>query len=261
MHRERPDHIERARDRRIGEAPHEPGDRSQDHRQDRCDERRHQPDQQRVAPAVEEPHGRVAAIGIGAEQELALPGRPDRHPVERDHVRLLAVDQDRFSQVVLVRVGAGRAVGPERSRKTHRDHDEKQHAERNCSLVALEPPQREPPWTDPVDVLAARLLRERRRVLERVIGSRLGGHGRCGLPGRAPIAPSRVPNSDLLSAEQQPVVLIHRMDTRATLGVHSLREERARLLVAVGGHMGLIVDHVLVERGPLVRHVLRRLGP
>ena len=58
---------------------------------------------QRIAPAVEEPHHHVAAVRVGPQEELALPGGPDRRAVQRDHVRLLAVDHDLVGQVVLVR--------------------------------------------------------------------------------------------------------------------------------------------------------------
>ena len=49
-------------------------------------------DHQRVAAAVEQPHHDVAAVAVGAEEELAVrlePLRADRHAVEGDHVRRL----------------------------------------------------------------------------------------------------------------------------------------------------------------------------
>src|SRR5918997_585861 len=59
-------------------------------------------DQRPCPPAVEQAHHHVATVGVRAEEELALPGRADRDTVESHHVRLLAVDDDRVGQVVLV---------------------------------------------------------------------------------------------------------------------------------------------------------------
>ena len=53
------------------------------------------PIMQRVAAAVEQPHHDVAAVAVGAEEELAVRLqvlRADRHAVEPDDVLGLAVD-------------------------------------------------------------------------------------------------------------------------------------------------------------------------
>ena len=57
----------------------------EDHREDHRDQRRDGADLERVAPAVEQPHRDVAAVGVGAEEEVAecqvgpigMPGQAD----------------------------------------------------------------------------------------------------------------------------------------------------------------------------------------
>src|SRR2546423_763683 len=80
---------------------------------------------------------------------------------------------------------------------------------------------------------------------ERAVGGRLGA-----------LPPASIP---LLQTEQCPVVLVDRMDARAVLEVHPLREERGGQLAAVDADVALI-DQLLVERRPLISHVLWLLG-
>ena len=80
------------------------------------DQRRGDPDDQRVAPAVEQPHRGVAAVAVRAQEVLALVGRPDRHAVGRDHVLLLAVHGHGADLVVVLRAALGHVRRPRRAR-------------------------------------------------------------------------------------------------------------------------------------------------
>ena len=109
------------------------------------EQRRADPDHQRVAAAVEQPDHVVAAVAVGAEEELALPGRADRHPVEADHVDRLAVLLDRVGEVVLVRRRVGDVLRPQRRRDAGRDQEQEEDAEDEPGLVAAQPPPGELP--------------------------------------------------------------------------------------------------------------------
>lgn len=69
--------------------------------EDEAERGRRERDQKRVAPTVEQPHHDVAPVRVGAEEVAPLPGRPDRHAVDRDDVALLAVHSHRVGQVVV----------------------------------------------------------------------------------------------------------------------------------------------------------------
>ena len=71
----------------VGPAAEEAGGDAQQDRADHRDDRGQQTDLEGVAAAVEQADGDVAAVRIGAQQELRVPGRPDRDAGQADDVR------------------------------------------------------------------------------------------------------------------------------------------------------------------------------
>jgi hypothetical protein len=92
--------------------------------------------------------------------------RADRHAVEADDVRRLAVDLDRVGQVVLVRRGVGDVVRPDRRAHARQHQQDEQQPEEDRHLVAAKAPEPEFPRPHPVDAVAFRLLLPGRRALE-----------------------------------------------------------------------------------------------
>ena len=157
QHGKRPDDVKRARDDRVDPAAEVAGERAREDRQEDRQQRGAGADQQRVAPAVEQADRDVAAALVGAEEELAAPGRADRHAVGRHDIGRLAVDRDLLGEVVLVGVGPRDVIGVQRRRERHRHDDDEQRAEHERHLVAPQPPQRELPRRDARDRPAALL--------------------------------------------------------------------------------------------------------
>ena len=126
-----PEQLEEARQQAVDEAARVAGDRAEDRGQDHRDERRHGADEQRGAPAVEQAHRDVAAVDVGAEQEVTGPGRPDRDP-------------GRTERVVDLRLVVGPDVGDvgrvDRRQQAEDDDQQEQAAERQrqrgCAAAA-----------------------------------------------------------------------------------------------------------------------------
>ena len=95
--------------------PKKPAARPDDRRETQADHGRGAGDQQRVAPAIEQPRHDVAALVVGAEEIGAeIPGRPDGRVAEAQpfgrllhHRHLLAIDDDDGVEGGAERVDAG----------------------------------------------------------------------------------------------------------------------------------------------------------
>ena len=174
---------------------------------------------------------------------------------ETTFVFLPSID-DRVGQVVLVRVGVGRrgrptAAPPGRSRPAPRTA--RRTRARSCCASAAAARAA----TGRARGRARAASPRPRRALER--GTRWPAPSPCVEVGRR--APSHPPaRYGYFRQNCSQSFLYTGWMPAAVLGVHPLGEERARLLVAVRRHVGLLVDDVLVERGPLVGHVLRILA-
>ena len=175
-HRERPQDVEHRSDGHVAPAPEVAGDHPQHDREDRGHERGREADYERVSPAVEQTHHDVAAVGVGAQEELALVGGPDGDTVEAHDVRLLAVDHDGVRQMVLRRGGVSHVLGPQRRRQAGQNEQHEEDAEEDRHLVALEAAHPQPPRAHAMDVLSLGLLLPGGRALERPFECRLGGH-------------------------------------------------------------------------------------
>src|SRR5882757_3838783 len=88
--RERVEEIEETRDHEVDPAAEVTGGEREDHGKEDADRRRPDPDKERVASAIEEPHGNVPAEAVGAEDEVAVRGEPRR--ADRDRCDELALD-------------------------------------------------------------------------------------------------------------------------------------------------------------------------
>ena len=83
-HRERPDHVEDPRDHAVRPAPEVAGQEAEDDAHEDRAERRGDADQERVPAAVQQAHRDIPPAAVGAEEEFAPVGRPDRDAVEVD---------------------------------------------------------------------------------------------------------------------------------------------------------------------------------
>ena len=113
-------------------------ERAQHDRQQHCDEGCDRADLERIAPAVEQPHGDIAAVGVGAEQEAPFPGRTDRHASGGDDIDLLAANVHRLGDVVVVGAGVGDVVRVHRRQQAQRDDHHEQCPGRERDSVARE---------------------------------------------------------------------------------------------------------------------------
>ena len=137
--REGPDDVEEARQDLVDDAAEEAGDERDDRREEAAERRRDRADEQRVAAAVEQARGDVAALVVGAQEVVVdVPGRPDRRDAEAEaagalhhHRLLLAVDQRRAVDASS-RTGACARRGARTSRAArHDDHDHDEARERD----------------------------------------------------------------------------------------------------------------------------------
>ena len=169
-----------ARMTRVRRAPEVAGDQAEHDRQERRDDRGGDADHQRVAAAVEQPHHDVAAVAVGAEEELAVrlePLRADRHAVEADDVLLLAVDLDRVREVVRRRAWSSRRCPPRAARRRRTSDEQHEEERRTASATLLRRSRRRPsrhgpsPWT----LLPLSLLLPGGRALKGRLGCRLSG--------------------------------------------------------------------------------------
>ena len=115
-------------------------------------------------------------------KNCALPGRPDRDAVGRDDVLLLAVDDDRVGQVVLVRVGVGDVLAHSgAARQIAHEHEEQRP---NASAVRLRRSRRSASRHGPTPATCSRSASPRTRpgararVRWRARWPRLGRHER-----------------------------------------------------------------------------------
>ena len=217
------------------------------------------PDQQRVAAAVEQPHRDVAAVGVCAEEELALPGRPDRD-TRRARRRRSSCRPRRSVSVRWFLNGVVLATWSAQSGAARLIATSTMNSAPNASgdPVAPQAPQRQPPRAE-----------ARRRCSRRASSSNAAGPSKAySLAGSVAMVRSLTAGGRRGALPQpcrnryfrqncEPVVLVHGVGADAVLGVHPLGEELRRRLGAVGRDVGLLVHDVLVERRPLV---LRLLG-
>ncbi len=207
-------------------------------------------DLQRVAPAVEQPHGDVAAVGVGAEEELGVPRRPDRDTAERDDVRQLAVDQDLVGDVVGVGPGVRDVLGVDRRQQAQHDHQQEHPAEHQRDLVAAQSPPGERVRPDPVRRADSLGVGDRlaERVAERRSGVFGGGgrHRRHGGAGSSRSRPLAAATSCRTTSSRARTAGLHDDGTE----VHLVGRELRNQLVAVGDDVRLL-GQVLVKRLPL----------
>ena len=152
---------------------HAEGDRQED-----GDERGRQPNEERIAAAVEQPHHDVAAVAVGAEEELAVRLevlRADRYAVEPDDVLRLAVDPDRVGEVPLARPRLRHVVRPERRGGAYGHQQDEDEPEQQRDLVAPQPPETELPRPEAVNMLPLSLFLPGCRSLKGRFGCRLRG--------------------------------------------------------------------------------------
>ena len=82
---ERPDDVEHSREDRVDNAAEEAGDDARSRASRHVISAAKNADQQRVAPAVEQPRRHVASLVVGAEEVVVrIPGRPDRSRAEAE---------------------------------------------------------------------------------------------------------------------------------------------------------------------------------
>ncbi len=93
---------------------------------------------ERVAPSVQQPHGHVAAVGVGAKEEARFPGRPDRHALRGDDIDLFAANAHGFGDVIVVGARVGDVFGVHRREQAQHDDHPKQGTKRGRDLVARE---------------------------------------------------------------------------------------------------------------------------
>ena len=93
---ERPDEVEEAREDAVDEAAEEAGDDADQHSEEARDQRGGRSDQERVAAAVEQAGGDVAALLVGAEEVVVdVPRRADRRDAEPEALRSTAPSRAR----------------------------------------------------------------------------------------------------------------------------------------------------------------------
>ena len=106
-------------------------------------QRRDEADLERVAPAVEQPHRDVAAVRVGAEEELPVPGRARSGCPSGETTSFVLPPTD----LSVMWLADGRRVRDvlrvdRRQQAQHHDHQE-QRAEGERGLVAPQAPQRQ----------------------------------------------------------------------------------------------------------------------
>ena len=81
--REGPEHVEDARQDRVGDAAEKPATSPMAVARTECNDGGGAGDQQRIAPAIKQPRHHIAALIVGAEEIVAeLPGGADRRVAE-----------------------------------------------------------------------------------------------------------------------------------------------------------------------------------
>ena len=122
-----PDDVEHPRQQAVEPAAAVAGEDADDDRQDHRDDRRDGAYLQRVAPAVQQAHRHVTAVGVGTEEVLRLPRRSDRQADRVDDVGQLAADPDLLGDVVVVGPGV-RDVARVHGREQAQDDDDEEQA-------------------------------------------------------------------------------------------------------------------------------------
>ena len=186
---ERPDQVHQPREPRVDEPSEETGHDSHERTEQARDDGRADADLERGAPAVENARGHVAPLVVGAEEVVAVPGRPDRHLAELELAAarlqdwdLFAVDQRRSRQVRHERVGLRDVLRVVRRREADRDDDDEERESGDGDLVAQEPAQGEGSGAPADDLAGGSPGHERSRRL-RLVGD---GHVvTAPTPGRA----------------------------------------------------------------------------
>ena len=141
QHREGPDQVKESRDDPVGPAAVVTREQCEQDSEDGADQRRSDPDLERVDAAVEQADRHVTAEIVGAKDVLTtrVPElRPDRNPSGDEHavdeaalrndLNLLAVAGEGLAEVALVRPRLRNVGGVDR-RERARDHDGDEHKE------------------------------------------------------------------------------------------------------------------------------------
>src|SRR6266542_266041 len=192
--RERPDHVEDPRQDPVDPAPVVAGEQCEHRREEDREDRRPDPDLERVDAAVEEADGDVPAVQVRAEDKLATrrePLRPDgiaggnedrltvrafRDSALRKNVHLLPVLRKGVGDVVRVRTRVGDVVRVDRRKPTADEDQEEEEEEGKRDIVPPEAPPGKRPRAAAHDLGAALLGREHRRGVERELRRVRGGH-------------------------------------------------------------------------------------
>ena len=193
-HRKRPDHVHRPREHRVGRAAVEPCDQREHGGDDRADDGRPDADQQRVASAVQDPRGHVAARAVGTEEVVVRDPTWDRSASRRARAyrrpcwisgTCLAVDDRRAVEVVRrtgrrARCGA-RTTAPQRLTSTIRTNTTSAADRR---LVSAETPPRERPGTAPGDLRRGSVGIDSRPAVPTRLRHEISAYHRGGAPAR-----------------------------------------------------------------------------
>ena len=148
----RPDHVQDSGKHAVDETAVEPGHQADDDGDEAADQRRADPDLERGAAAVEHAGGDVAALLVGAEEVVSLPGGADGRLPEREraaalleHIHPFAVDHGARGETRGERIGVRDVAGVERGRERDRDDGEEQHERRHREAVSHQLAGGEPP--------------------------------------------------------------------------------------------------------------------
>ena len=150
--RERPHEVHHARQDDVDRAAEEARDEAEQQRDEAADERGADADLERRPPAVQDAREHVAALAVGPDQVVRLPGRadrvladPERAAALLDDLDPLAVDDGRAVDVGGERVDVRDVVRPDRGPEADQDdrHEQRQRGHRDA--VAREPPPGEEP--------------------------------------------------------------------------------------------------------------------
>ena len=153
-HGEGPDQLHQRPQEHVRDAAEVAGQQAGQGAEDDDDHGRDAADEQRGAPAVEQAHGQIPAVGVRAEEVAAAERGTDRHPVRGHHVRGLAADVDRAGDVVGVGADVGDVRRVER-RQQARHHDHQEQDEKGLRhVVAPQPACRQLPGPDGRRVMA-----------------------------------------------------------------------------------------------------------
>ena len=151
---ERPDDVEEPREHAVDAPPEEAGREADGRSEQARQQRGGDADEQRVAAAVEQARGHVAALVVGAEEVvLGIPGRPDRRHAEPKplglllhHRNRLAVDDGRAVEVRAERIRVCDVLGVQGRGERQQDDHEQQAEHRHRDPVAPEPAASQRPW-------------------------------------------------------------------------------------------------------------------